>query len=56
MTQVKIGRQTVDVQWTLLDRAIATISPARGMERWRNRTMMARGGVGGYDAGRRDRL
>ena len=55
MTQVKFARQTVDVQWTLLDRAIATISPARGMERWRNRTMMALGGVGGYDAGRRDR-
>lgn len=55
MTQVRIGRETVDVKWTLLDRIVAQVSPARGMERWKNRTMMALGGVGGYDGGRRDR-
>src|SRR4051812_46040973 len=55
MTQVQIGRQMVEVKWSLLDRAIASLSPALGMERWKNRTMMALGGVGGYDGGRRDR-
>ena len=55
MTEVKIGRRTVDVQWTLLDRVIAQVSPARGMARWKTRTMMALGGVGGYDAGRKER-
>lgn len=55
MTQVTIGRRIVDVKWTLLDRAVAQISPRRGMERWQHRTMMALNGVGGYDGGRRDR-
>jgi lambda family phage portal protein len=55
MTQVRIGRRQVDVKWTLLDRAIASISPAKGMERWQNRCVMALNGVGGYDSGRRDR-
>ena len=59
MTQVTIGRRTLDVQWTLLDRAVAAVSPSRGMARWQQRTQMALGGVGGrsggYDGGRKDR-
>ncbi|HEY4775651.1 MAG TPA: phage portal protein [Xanthobacteraceae bacterium] len=55
MTTIRIGRREVSVSWTLLDRAIAQVSPARGLERWRTRVMMAAGGLGGYDGGRRDR-
>lgn len=56
MTQARIGRRMVDVQWTVLDRAIAAISPARGIARWQQRAMMAVNGVGGgYEGGRRDK-
>lgn len=55
MTKVTVGRQTLDVQWTLLDRAIATVSPQRGLDRWKTRVLMASAGIGGYDGGRRSR-
>lgn len=55
MTQVRIGRKTLDVAWTPVDRVIAWLSPKHGLSRWQTRTMMALGGVGGYDGGRRDR-
>jgi lambda family phage portal protein len=55
MTLVRIGRREVEVKWTLLDRAIAQLSPALGIDRWQRRTQMAMAGVGGYDGGRRER-
>lgn len=57
MVQVVVGRKKVDVEWTMLDRAIATFSPKAGSERFKHRTMLALSGAnaGGYDGGRRDR-
>jgi lambda family phage portal protein len=58
MTTIKLpsGRE-VEVRETLADRVVAWASPRAGLDRLRARYTMelATGGVGGYNAGRRDR-
>lgn len=52
--KIVLGRKTVDVQWGLVDRAVAWLSPAAGMERLKGRLMMG-AATGGYTGGKRDR-
>lgn len=53
MTEVKIGRQTLEVRQTIVDRVVGYLSPRAGLERLRARTMMAL--AGGYEGGKRTR-
>lgn len=53
---VKVGRQTVEVRQTLVDRLVEAISPKAGMDRLRARVQMEMASPqGGYQGGRRDR-
>lgn len=52
--QVKSGRHSIDVRWTLIDRLVEWINPAKGVERLRSRLTMSVS-TGGYTGGRRDR-
>lgn len=52
MTQIRIGRKTVNVESTFVDRVVGYFNPRAGAERFKHRTMMA---LQGYDGGRKDR-
>lgn len=51
--QLRIGRETVTVEPTIVDRVVNYFSPERGVNRMRARAQMAI--VGGYTGARRDR-
>jgi lambda family phage portal protein len=50
---VRVGRKSMDVPWSWMDRIVDAINPKAGLERLKSRTIMA--SAGGYEGGKRDR-